>query len=158
MSHYCRPCNRSFGKQQSLEQHLASSVHNHECVECDRSFGSRHALEQHLTSSVHVVKDYIDVFFAAYPRFDYDSSRPIWTEFDRLCDDFGWCNDDDELWEARRDFKSAMVQQFNSLYGTDEEDLNAWHGLCRILNIEPIPERLNQCRRVSYPHSPVSQS
>ena len=50
--------------------------------------------------------------------------------------------------EARRMFKSAMVQQFNDLYGTDEEDLNSWQNLCHILNIEPAPEGLKECREV----------
>lgn len=66
-----------------------------------------------------------------------------------MCDDFEWDSDDYEMREARRNFKSAMVQQFNDLYGTDEEDLNSWQNLCHILNIEPVPEGLKQCREVS---------
>ena len=50
--------------------------------------------------------------------------------------------------EARRKFKSAMVQQFNDLYGTDEEDLNSQQNLCHILNIKPVPDRLKECREV----------
>ena len=69
-----------------------------------------------------------------------------------MCDDFEWDSDDYEMREARRNFKSAMVQQFNDLYGTDEEDLNSSQNLCHILNIEPVPEGLKQCRNVStYP-------
>jgi hypothetical protein len=63
-------------------------------------------------------------------------------------DDFGWDSDDFEFREARRNFKSAMVQQFNSLYGTDENNLSSWQNLCRVLNIHPIPERLKDCREV----------
>jgi len=40
-------------------------------------------------------------------------------------DDFEWDSDDYEMQQARWKFKSAMVQQFNDLYGTDEEDLNS---------------------------------
>lgn len=66
-----------------------------------------------------------------------------------MCDDFEWDSDDYEMREARRTFKSAMVQQFNNLYGTDEEDLNSWQNLCHILNIKPVPEGLKECREVS---------
>ena len=48
-----------------------------------------------------------------------------------------------------RKFKSAMVQQFNDLYGTDEEDLNSWQNLCHILNIELVPEGLKECHKVN---------
>ena len=66
-----------------------------------------------------------------------------------MCDDFEWDSDDYEMREARRKFKSAMVQQFNVLYGTDEEDLNSWQKLCHILNIKPVPKGLKECREVS---------
>jgi hypothetical protein len=65
-----------------------------------------------------------------------------------MCDDFKWDNDDYEMREARRKFKSAMVQQFNDLYGT-HEDLSSWKNLCRVLKIEPVPEGLIECRKVS---------
>ncbi|OQU93956.1 hypothetical protein CLAIMM_00389 [Cladophialophora immunda] len=71
-------------------------------------------------------RDHIGDFFAEYPEFDYDESAEIWREFYRMCDDFEWDKDHDERREARERFKSAMVLQFNKLYGTDEEDLNAW--------------------------------
>lgn len=95
--------------------------------------------------------DYIDKFFAQHPGFDYDPSAPIWMEFNRMCDDYEWDSDDYEFRNARRNFKSAMVQQFNSLYGTDENDLSSWQNLCRILGIQPVPERLKDCRKVCTP-------
>ena len=73
-----------------------------------------------------------------------------------MCDDFEWDSDDYEMRAARREFKSAMVQQFNSLYGTDEDDLNSWQNLCHVLNIEPAPDRLKECREegIAAFHSP----
>jgi len=38
-------CNRSFGSQQALDQHLNSPAHVFECDECDRSFGSQQSLD-----------------------------------------------------------------------------------------------------------------
>jgi len=72
-----------------------------------------------------------------------------------MCDAFEWDSDDYEMREARRQFKSAMVQQFNDLYGTDEEDLNSWQNLCHILNIEPVPEGIKECREVSICRVPL---
>ncbi|KAF8848879.1 hypothetical protein BDZ45DRAFT_605233 [Acephala macrosclerotiorum] len=90
--------------------------------------------------------DHIDAFFAQHEEFDYNPSAPVWAEFSRMCDEFGWYIEDYEMRNAKRNFKSAMVQQFNDLYGTDMNDLDSWHKLCRILNIEPIPEGLKECR------------
>ena len=47
-----------------------------------------------------------------------------------MCDEFGWDSDDYEMRKARRRFKSAMVQEFNFLYGTDKGDLASWQKLC----------------------------
>ena len=94
-------------------------------------------------------RNVIDDFFAEHPSFDYDSSAPIWSEFNRMCDDFEWDSDDYEMRAARRKFKSAMVQKFNDLYGTDEKDLNSLQNLCHILNFEPAPEGLKEYREVS---------
>jgi hypothetical protein len=66
-----------------------------------------------------------------------------------MCDDFDWDEDSYEMRKAKREFKSAMVCQFNDLYGTDAGDLDSWKKLCRILNIEPVPEGLKECREVS---------
>ena len=44
---------------------------------------------------------------AEHPEFDYDSSAPIWTEFNRMCDDFEWDSDDYEMHQARRKFKGT---------------------------------------------------
>jgi hypothetical protein len=50
---------------------------------------------------------------------------------------------------ARENLKDAMTQQFNNIYGTDENNLAAWQNLCQVLNIDPIPDELNLCRNVS---------
>ncbi|KIW83229.1 hypothetical protein Z517_02474 [Fonsecaea pedrosoi CBS 271.37] len=99
--------------------------------------------------------DHISDFFAEYPDFDYDESAEIWREFYRMCDEFGWNKRQDEKEEAMENFKSAMVQQFNDLYGTDGDDLNAWQSLCHVLNIVPMPVGLNDCRKVSHDTAPL---
>ncbi|RMZ89912.1 hypothetical protein DV736_g2849, partial [Chaetothyriales sp. CBS 134916] len=93
-------------------------------------------------------KNYVDEFFSGFHYFDYDSSAPVWEEFNRMCGEFDWTSDDYEMRVARREFKSAMVEQFNAVYGTSEEDLSAWENICRILNIDPPPTSLKGCRAV----------
>ena len=48
-----------------------------------------------------------------------------------MCDQFQWEKDNRERKEAHDDFKNALVQQFNAVYGTDDTRLETWQGLCR---------------------------
>lgn len=93
--------------------------------------------------------DQLDDFFSRYPDFEHDPSKEIWAEFNRMCDEFGWDSEDYEMREARREFKAAIVQLFNALYGTNADDLAAWQKLHKILSLDPAPEDLSLCRKVS---------
>ncbi|KAJ4266057.1 hypothetical protein NW762_004030 [Fusarium torreyae] len=64
-----------------------------------------------------------------------------------MCGFFGWDKHDDEMKIAREDFKAAMVKQFNDIYGKDSENIESWQKLCRVLEIEPIPGSLSECRK-----------
>jgi hypothetical protein len=66
-----------------------------------------------------------------------------------MCDQYGWPDDSPIKTEARADFKDALVQEFNRIYGKDENDVASWQVLCRVLNVVPLPEDLEACRRVS---------
>lgn len=92
--------------------------------------------------------DYISRFFSSYPDFNHDVSAPVWSEFTRMQNHFGWGSDDPPFRRARLGFKSAMVQQFNGLYGTEEDDLRSWQRLCRTLSIKPVPRNVKMCRKV----------
>ena len=89
----------------------------------------------------------IQDFFDGY-EFDYDSSKPIMSEFRRMRYEFDWDRDGEEQQEAREALKDAMVMQFNQYYGTDIEDINNWQILCGVLGISPIPQELQACREV----------
>lgn len=45
-------------------------------------------------------------------------------------------------------FKTAMVLEFNNLYGTDANDISCWWGLCNTLRIRSPPDTLAACRKV----------
>ena len=89
----------------------------------------------------------MDAFFADYPSFQHNRQAPLTQEFYRMCDHFGWASDDAEKKEASFAFKTAMVHQFNTLYGTDENDIESWRKLCLAVDI-PAPEGLQACRKV----------
>ncbi|KAL1792981.1 hypothetical protein ACET3X_009488 [Alternaria dauci] len=90
--------------------------------------------------------DAISAFFTKYSDFPYDPNRGVAEEFYRMCDFFAWDKDDEQLKEARRAFKDAMVIQFNSLYGTDVANIENWHKLCVALYIEPLPDTVHHCK------------
>jgi len=85
-------------------------------------------------------------------------------EFERMCNLFGWkrrstikeevgcrkSEDADRKFRiARQRLNDAMAKQFNSIYGTDLEDISSWKNLCSVLRIIPIPKGLQECQEVS---------
>ncbi|KAI9567957.1 hypothetical protein HD554DRAFT_2105189 [Boletus coccyginus] len=87
-----------------------------------------------------------DFFATYYPRFEYDATESASDEFHRLCDELGWGREDAKRKVAHRNFKDALVKQFNEIYGTDADDLGEWQKLCHIVDIYPIPDNLKACR------------
>lgn len=96
-------------------------------------------------------QSHIEAFFLNYPHFDYNRSKPAMGEFYRMCRVYRWKDTDEAKNEARQGIKDALTQQFNLIYGTDENDLCAWQNLCRVLQHPNVPEDLELCRKVSLP-------
>ena len=67
-------------------------------------------------------------------------------EFDRMADELNW--DENKRMIKRRSLGRALVLQFNTYYGTDVDDINAWQALCEVLRVYPIPEDIGTCRKV----------
>ncbi|RDB30243.1 hypothetical protein Hypma_007080 [Hypsizygus marmoreus] len=84
-------------------------------------------------------------FFACFPEYLYEPRNPAIHEFRRVFKFFGW--KDADRAEVRERFKDALVQEFSFIYGTDVNDPKAWHALCHVSNIFPIPESLRDCRK-----------
>ena len=78
---------------------------------------------------------HLDAFFAQYPAFHYNQGSSTSLEYYRMCNSFGWDHDDPEREEIHESFKTAMVQQFNSLYGTKFDDIESWRGESLALDI-----------------------
>lgn len=85
-------------------------------------------------------------FFDQYPSFDYNHSASASNEFRRLCNVNAW--DRFEKDEARGEYKSALIRQFNLSYGTDVNALESWRLLCTYIGIDPLPDTLEGCKRV----------
>jgi hypothetical protein len=91
----------------------------------------------------------LEIFFSQYSRFQYRPRNSSVIEFYRLCKEYGWKKEDSEKKAARQKFDLAMTKEFNSLYGSDENDINNWYKLCHVLSIDPVPSTLKECRAVS---------
>jgi hypothetical protein len=66
-----------------------------------------------------------------------------------MCRRFGWHRFSSEKAEAREGFEIAMTQEFNTIYGTNGEDIQVWQEFCRVLGIVPVPKSLSDCQQVS---------
>jgi hypothetical protein len=93
----------------------------------------------------------LKIFFSQYSRFQYQPRNPPITEFNRLCEEHRWKKKkrSAEKKDAREEFNIAIKKEFNSLYGSDENDINNWYKLCHVLRIDPVPNTLKECREVS---------
>ncbi|CAE6432649.1 hypothetical protein ACGC1H_006774 [Rhizoctonia solani] len=66
------------------------------------------------------LRKHIKRFFAKYPPFTYDPTKPYTEEFLRMTQEFGWSEDSEEYKVARKKLNTASVLQFNENF--DEED------------------------------------
>lgn len=154
----CDDCDRTFDTEQSLQQHLRDSpVHaaTLDCEACNRTFGSPEALGQHLRDSpVHqqVPETPLDVFFRSFQTFDYDPSLPPATSYARLQRHERWRRSDPASLDAWNRYQDALQSELRMWYGS-EDDLTAWHALCRAIGVDPLPQTCEQCERVRPRHA-----
>jgi len=91
----------------------------------------------------------LEGFFSQYSEFQFQPLNSPVAEFKRLCKEYHWKKKDDPEREAARDgFNTAIKKEFVDLYGSDENDINNWQKLCRVLKIDPVPDTLGGCRAV----------
>ena len=149
----CETCDRSFGSEEALEQHLRdSSAHatTFDCETCDRSFDSEETLKQHLRNYRNHQRDSEipwDVFFRSFPTFDYHSSLSPATSYANLREHEGWRRDDAASNDAWNKYQDTLESELRMWYGA-ENDLAAWHALCRAIGVEPLPQMCEQREEV----------
>jgi len=87
----------------------------------------------------------LKIFFSRYSKFQYQPRKSPIIEFKRLCEEYRWTQDSAEKKTARSDFNDAIKKEFDSLYGSDEKNINNWYKLCHVLRIDPVPNTLKEC-------------
>lgn len=142
-------CDRSFNSEEALQQHLRDSpahASSFDCGDGDRSFESEEALQQRLRDSrihQHNTETPLDIFFRSFPTFYYDPSLPPATSYSNLQDYKGWRRGDSESKDAWNRYQDALQSEPHMWYGA-EDDLTAWHALCRAIGVEPRPKTCDQ--------------
>jgi hypothetical protein len=92
---------------------------------------------------------HLEVFFSQYPDYTFDHSLPSTTQFHCMCDAVGLNSDNMKRKEARSAFNDALSQAFNHTYGTEVDNLESWQILCRVVQMDEIPDNLKECQEVS---------
>ncbi|KAJ4229912.1 hypothetical protein NW759_003278 [Fusarium solani] len=87
----------------------------------------------------------IDLFFAKYSEFDYMGDKPLWDEFVRMGQHFKWQGP--KKAQVKNDFRDALVEEFNYVYGTDESSLESWGKLCQAMGL-CAPKTLKEAHKV----------
>ena len=149
----CDDCDRSFDSEDALQQHLRDSpahAPSFNCDDCDRSFNSEEALLQHLRDSPKHQQDTetpLDAFFSSFSTFHYDPSLPPATSYANLRRHEGWRRGNSTADVAWDKYQKALQSELEMWYGA-ENDLTAWHVLCRAIGVEPLPKTCEQCEQV----------
>ncbi|KAH9485887.1 hypothetical protein JR316_0002802 [Psilocybe cubensis] len=87
-------------------------------------------------------------FFAQYPDYHYDHSKGPTKNFRLMCRVLGFIQDSDEKTEAKQAFEDALTMEFNKAFGTEENNLESWQSLCERIKVDPIPDTLEECRKI----------
>jgi hypothetical protein len=89
----------------------------------------------------------IDQFFESFPSFKYNPSLLPSTSYKHLQKYQKWLPGSPESKENWERYQSALRHEFDLWYGA-EDDLNAWHSLCRAIGINPLPATCMECEKV----------
>ncbi|KDN39893.1 hypothetical protein RSAG8_08544, partial [Rhizoctonia solani AG-8 WAC10335] len=67
------------------------------------------------------LRKHIKRFFAEYPKFTYDPTKPYTEEFIRMTQEFEWLEDSKEYKAARKKLNAASVLQFNENFDKEHK-------------------------------------
>lgn len=151
---HCGRCNRNFGSINALERHECDSPvqsPNFHCNLCDRSFGGQEDLENHIRAAQTYQPSPttpLDTFFRSFPGFGYNPELPPATSYANLREYKGWRRGDPESDKVWHRYQDALDGELQMWFGS-EDDLVAWHALCRAIGIVPPPQTCRQCRKAT---------
>lgn len=100
---------------------------------------------------LHRLRKHLKLFFAQYPKFKYDPTKPYMGEFQRMKEQFKWSDESKAFKEARRKLYDASVLQFNSNFdGKNKKKLKKWERLfskINLLNPSPTPTTVAEFKK-----------
>ncbi|KAF7332843.1 hypothetical protein MVEN_02389200 [Mycena venus] len=76
---------------------------------------------------------YLSQFFSSYPKYEYDPCGPASQQFQQLRRVYKW---------SKGDADEALRWE----YGDDVNSLENWQRLCRVVEIHPVPNSLEECQ------------
>ena len=85
--------------------------------------------------------DPVAEFFTRFPDFKYNPDCTWPEEWRKLRQ------------HLERQLQRAAIEQFESTFSFDPNDLAAWHKMCRVLGIAPPPSTIKGCKKVRGPSS-----
>jgi hypothetical protein len=91
----------------------------------------------------------LDRFFLSFPAFNYDPSLPPATSYKCLQKQQRWHRNDPASEEGWDRYQNALTEEFQLWFGA-EDDLEAWHALCRAIGIDPPPVTCKLCKAVRF--------
>lgn len=89
---------------------------------------------------------YFELFEKELPAFSstYRPTQSVAYHLTKLLDARPWTEEQKD--EIKTHYKNVLTDQFNLIYGTDNDSLKSWQGLCTILDVRPMPEDVRTCR------------
>ncbi|KAG6319389.1 hypothetical protein E4U22_004574 [Claviceps purpurea] len=81
----------------------------------------------------------MDRFFQRYVQYRHNPDAPVWAEYERMSKTFGYTKGNKKDTKARTLLRQAIVDEFEAINDTDENDLPILQRLCRRLEISPPP-------------------
>lgn len=121
------------------------------CVKCGgRSFKNDEALQQHVRDSPshqEKAETPLDVFFRSFLTFVYDPTLSPSTSYKQLQKHEGFRRGTRKADDAWDEYQIALQSELKLWFGA-EDDLTAWHALCRAIGVDPLPNTPKQCEHV----------
>ncbi|KAJ7675291.1 hypothetical protein B0H17DRAFT_1081364 [Mycena rosella] len=85
-------------------------------------------------------------FFASYPKYTYDPAGPASQQFNALRTVYKLARGRPAAQEAYAAYNRALGITFSQNYGDAVDNLGSWQRLCRVVEIAPVPETLEECQ------------
>jgi len=111
--------------------------------------GTKRMVEEKPAGQTGRTLEHLDAFFSKYPQFKRDPTKSVATQLNELRRQEKWWGRRSNLWDAaRQKYQNALVQQFNTAYGTDANDLKTWHRVLGRIHAGKLPQTVDECTQL----------